>query len=123
MITNPNRFIRGLSDLAEIVDDEYDIDQIVTTPPATPVGVVAPPTSAGDRSEPSSFTLEQAEFTLSADGAQNLSLPDSPTAGTMLFINGFLQSRTAYEVINNVLVLPESLDLYTDDLIMLTYIK
>jgi hypothetical protein len=122
MITNPNRFIRGLSDLTDIVDDDYDIDQIVTTPPTTPVGVVAPPTQERD-SSPSSFTLEQAEFTLAFDGAQNLSLPDVPTLGTMLFINGFLQSRTCYELVSNVLILPEDLDLYAGDLIMLTYIK
>lgn len=125
MITNPNRFIRGLADISDIVDNDFDIGQTVTTAPATPVGVVTTPTApvVTQPSTPSAFSLIEVEFTIATDGGTTHTLSDSGISNTMLFINGLLQSKSAYTVTGVTLVLPPSLNLFTGDAITFVYTK
>lgn len=126
MITNPNRFIRGLSDLSSIVDNEFDVGNTVTAAPTSPVGVVTTPTPGSGTStpsSPSSFTLIEAEFTLTQDGGQNLTLNESVGAAVLLSINGLIQSKSSYSFTGNTLILPPSLNLFTGDVITFIFSK
>jgi hypothetical protein len=104
---NPNRFIRGLSDIGEIVD--------VCTPAPVPVPAVGVVLN-------SNTTMNEIEQTLTSDGAQTITLPGSALYGYMLFINGFKQSKSAYTVSGVTLTLPSSLDLFTGDVVSFVYL-
>lgn len=123
MITNPNRFIRGLSDISDIVDDNCcDSPQVIESPSQNPQVVSAPSPSVGG-AKLSSSNFGEVEVTLSQDGAQILSLPDSNPLGYALYINGFRQSKSAYTVSVNAVILPGSLDLFTGDVVTFSYMK
>lgn len=121
MITNPNRFIRGLYDLSDIVDDGYDnCVNIVENAPITPVGVTASsPPSTSSVNE----TLDEFEVVITQDGPQIITLSDVPVAGYILFINGLRQSKSAYSVSGNTLILPGSLQIFAGDVIAFLYLK
>ena len=120
MITNPNRFIRGLSDLSDIVDDGLDdCVNVVLNAPVTPVVVntTTSPVSSG------ASTLEEIEIDITKDGAQTITISDTPTAGYSLCINGLRQSKSAYSLSGNTLILPVGLQLFTGDVVSLLYLK
>ena len=126
MITNPNRFIRGLSDLSDIVDNEFDVGNTVTAAPTSPVGVVTTPTSGSGTSNPSTpstFTLIEAEFTLTQDGGQTFTLSDSVGSAVLLSVNGLIQSKSAYSFTGSTLILPPSLNLFAGDVITFIFSK
>lgn len=115
---NPNRFIRGLSDISDIVDIPCNNGpEVINQSPSIPLVVPSPAPSTG------TMSLIQFEQVLSTDGAQTLSVGETIGSSSMLFINGFLQSKTSYDVSGASLVLPSSLDVYTGDLIILVYLK
>lgn len=123
MLQNPNRFIRGLSDISDIVDDCCDDGpQVIESNPQGPTVVSAPSVSTGGVSLSSSNFVE-VEVTLSQDGGQNLAIPDSAPLGYALYINGFRQSKSAYAVSGSVVILPGSLNLFSGDVVTFSYMK
>lgn len=118
---NPNRFIRGLSDISDIVDSPcIEGSEVILQNPSTPVVVPSAtpaPTSSGASS------LIQFEQTLTTDGAQILSVGDTIGTSSMLFVNGFIQHKSSYTVNTSSLTLHEELNLVTGDTIIFVYLK
>lgn len=104
---NPNRFLKGLSDISEIVDGC----------PATPIPVPAIGITVSGK-----VTMNEIEQTLTADGGQTITLPSPAPYGYMLFINGFKQSKSSYFVSGTTLTLPSSLNLFAGDVVSFVYL-
>jgi hypothetical protein len=127
---NPNRFIRGLSDLSEIVDPRpasfplrpiLDEVEVIFEPGNSPIVV---PIEGGNFGSGGSNPLESTVFetTLTSDGPQTFTLNSNPGSVYTLFINGLRQSKTAYTISETTLSLPLSLNLFAGDVISLEYI-
>jgi hypothetical protein len=117
---NPNRFIRGLSDISDIVDIPCnDGPEVIHKTTVIPLVVPSPAPSTVT----SIASLTQFEQTLTIDGAQILSIGETPGSNSMLFINGFIQSKTSYDTSGDSLILPSSLNLFAGDLIIFLYLK
>lgn len=115
---NPNRFITGLSDISDIVDIPCNEgSQVIPQNPSVPIVVPSPPKPEGTAS------LVQFEQVLSADGAQTLSVGEPIGSSSMLFVNGFIQSKSEYNTNGAFLVLASSLNLHAGDTVILVYLK
>jgi hypothetical protein len=125
MLTNPNRFIHGLSDIGEIFDDKcLECPPTVESPSQEPevvLGSAPIPSGGGSPLTPDNFV--EFEQTLTSNGGQNLTLEDSDFITYELFINGLRQVKAAYSLASNVLILPTTLNLFAGDVITFAYMK
>jgi hypothetical protein len=106
---NPNRFIRGLSSIADIIDNPC-----VTTPVVTAV-----PTGSSSHSG----TWIDFDFQASADGVQHVSLPALLVSNFRMYINGLKQTDPDYSVSGLNLMILSDMEILTGDVLSFEYLS
>lgn len=90
------------------------------------IGPAGPQGDVGPEGPPGTATFvgisTDFEYTATVDGIQSFTIPNTPLqTGYKLFINGLRQSKSSYTVTTDVVELPDSLNILTNDFIIFEY--